>query len=151
MSRSLTASTWISFLFKEIHGWDHETALLTFLQQRLTLRRDLGFERIPNQSTVWRSWHERFTADLREVAQTAARTILIKAQNAGIAIPREPERKPSYRNDDDENDSVPDDQTVLKRAKKITDHVSQIVLPAFSLDRGDGCEIYENAYWDLRC
>jgi hypothetical protein len=120
------------FLLKEIHGWDHETALLTFLQQRPALRRDLGFERMPNQSTVWRSWHERFTADLRKAVQTAARTILIKAQNAGIAIPREPERKLSYRNDN-EDDSVPDDQTVLERAKKITDHVSHIVFPAFSV------------------
>ncbi|WP_135823202.1 transposase [Halostella litorea] len=137
------------FLLKEIHGWDHETALLTFLRQRPALQRDLGFESIPNQSTVWRSWHERFTADLREAVQTAARTILIKAQNAGIAIPREPERKLSYRNDN-EDDSVPDDQTVLERAKKIIDHVSHIVFPAFSLDRGDGCEIHENAYWDLQ-
>jgi len=137
------------FLLKEIHGWDHETALLTFLQQRPALRRDLGFERMPNQSTVWRSWHERFSVDLREAVQTAARTILIKAQNAGIAIPREPERKLSYRNDI-EDDSVPDDQTVLERAKTITDHVSHIVFPAFSLDRGDGCEIHENAYWDLQ-
>ena len=137
------------FLLKEIHGWNHETALLTFLQQRPALRRDLGFERMPNQSTVWRSWHERFSVDLREAVQTAARTILIKAQNAGIEIPRELERKLSYRNDN-EDDSVPDDRTVLERTKKITDHVSRIIFPAFSLDRGDGCEIHENAYWNLQ-
>lgn len=137
------------FLLKEIHGWDHETALLTFLQQRPVLRRDLGFERIPNQSTLWRSWHERFTADLRKAIETAARTILIKAQNAGIVVPREPERKLRYR-DDDKDDSLPDDQTVLKRARKITNHVSRIVFPAFSLDRGEGCEIHENAYWGLQ-
>jgi len=137
------------FLLKEIHGWDHETALLTFLQQRPALQRDLGFERMPNQSTLWRSWHERFSVDLREAVQTAAQTILIKAQNAGLAIPREPERKLSYRNDD-EDDSVPDNGTVLGQAKKITDHVSRIIFPAFSLDRGEGCEIHENAYWDLQ-
>jgi hypothetical protein len=43
------------FLLKEIHGWDHETALLTFLRQRPELRCELGFERMPDQSTLWRS------------------------------------------------------------------------------------------------
>ncbi|RLM53493.1 transposase [Halobellus sp. Atlit-31R] len=137
------------FLLKEIHGWDHETALLTFLRQRPELRCDLGFERIPDQSTVWRSWHQRFTAELRETVETAARTILIKAQDAGLTVPREPERKLSYRNDD-QDDSAPDDQTVLKRAKKITNHVSRIVFPTFALNHGEGCEIHENAYWGLQ-
>ena len=137
------------FLLKEIHGWDHETALLTFLRQRPELRCDLGFERMPDQSTVWRSWHQRFTSDLRETVETAAQTILIKAKDAGLTVPREPKRTLSYR-DDNENDSVPDDQTVLKRARKITNHVSRIVFPAFSLNRGEGCEIHENAYWGLQ-
>jgi IS4 transposase len=38
----------------------------------------------------------------------------------------------------------------LEQAEKITDHVSRIVFAAFSLDRGEGCEIHENAYWDLQ-
>jgi hypothetical protein len=38
----------------------------------------------------------------------------------------------------------------LKQAEKITDHVSRVVFPAFSLDRGEGCEIHENAYWGLQ-
>ena len=45
-------------------------------------------------------------------------------------------------------ESEPDDQTVLEQAEKITDR--RIVFPVFSLDRGDGCEIHENAYWDLQ-
>jgi len=36
------------------------------------------------------------------------------------------------------------------QAEKVTDHVSHVVFPAFSLDRGDGCEIHENAYWNLQ-
>jgi IS4 transposase len=38
----------------------------------------------------------------------------------------------------------------LEQAEKITDHVRRLVFPAFSLDRGDGCEIHENAYWSLQ-
>jgi hypothetical protein len=38
----------------------------------------------------------------------------------------------------------------LERAEQIIDHVSRIVFPVFSLDRGEGCEIHENAYWGLQ-
>jgi len=137
------------FLLKELHGWNHETALLTYLTQHPDLRAQLNIETVPDQSTLWRTWNERFTADLRETIEAVARTILIKAQNADVAVPREPER--SFPSQDDEaNKSDPNDQTVLDEAASITDHVSRIVLPAFSLDRGGGCEIHENAYWDLQ-
>ena len=71
------------FILKELHGWSHETALVRYLIHRPELCEQLGFETVPDQSTLWRSWHERFTADLRETVETAARTILIKAQNSG--------------------------------------------------------------------
>ncbi|MDB2225778.1 transposase [Halorubrum ezzemoulense] len=137
------------FVLKECHGWEHETALVGYLGDRPELCEQLGFETIPDQSTLWRSWHERFTADLRETVETAARTILIKAQNVGVAVPREPARKLRYHGDES-GESDPDDQTTLGQAEKITDHVSRIVFPAFSLERGDGCEIHENAYWGLQ-
>jgi len=52
--------------------------------------------------------------------------------------------------DNNKDDSIPDHQAVLKRARKITIRVSCIGFPAFSLDRGEGCEIHENAYWGLQ-
>ena len=137
------------FVLKELHGWEHETALVGYLGTRPELCEQLGFETIPDQSTLWRSWHERFTPDLRETVETAARTILIKAQNAGVEVPREPARKLRYHgNESDESD--PDDQTTLEQAEKVTDHINRIVFPAFSLDRGESCEIHENAYWELQ-
>ncbi len=84
------------FALKELHGWEHETALVDHLGNRPELCEQLGFETIPDQSTMWRSWHQRFTADLRGTVETATRTILIKAQNTGVAIPREPARKLRY-------------------------------------------------------
>ena len=137
------------FVLKEIHGWEHETALVEYLNHCPELCKQLYLETVPDQSTLWRSWHERFTAELRETVQNAARTILIKAQSAGIAIPREPERRlPSLG--DEKNEPDPDDQAVLDEVAAITDHVSRVVFPAFSLDRGEGCEIHENAYWGLQ-
>ena len=73
----------------------------------------------------------------------------IKAQNAGVTVPRDPDRhRPSHGDEADESD--PDDQAVLDEAATITEHVSRVAFPAFSLDRGEGCEIHENAYWDLQ-
>ncbi|WP_137685629.1 transposase [Haloarcula mannanilytica] len=136
------------FLLKEIHGLSHETALLTYFSHHPELCEQLGLTTVPNQSTLWRSWHERFTTELRETIEAAAQTILIKAQNADVAVPREPERKfPSHG---DEEEPAPDDQAILNEAGSITDHISRIVFPAFSLNRDDGCEIHENAYWDLQ-
>jgi hypothetical protein len=81
------------FVLKERHGWEHGTALVDYLGNRPVLCEQLGFGTIPDQSILCRSWHERFPADLRETVETTARTILTKAQNAGVAVPREPARK----------------------------------------------------------
>ncbi len=137
------------FVLKELHGREHETSLVEYLDSHPELCERLGLESAPNQSTLWRTWNDRFTRDLRETVQKAARTILIKAQNADVAVPREPERNLLDRGDDAVK-SDPDDQTLLDKAGKITDHVSRVVFPAFSLDRGEGCEIPENAYWGLQ-
>ncbi|GAB3421275.1 hypothetical protein GCM10027435_24860 [Haloparvum alkalitolerans] len=137
------------FVLKELHGWEHETALLKYLDSHSELRERLELESVPDQSTLWRSWHTRFTDGLRETVQKAARTILIKAQNADVAVPREPERNLLDRGHD-ATESDPDDQTILDEAGNITDHVSRVVFPAFSLNRGEDCEIPENAYWGLQ-
>jgi IS4 transposase len=136
------------FLLKELHGWTHETALLTYLTHHPDLREQLGLETVPDQATLWRTWNERFTAELRETIEAVARTILIKAQDAGVAVPREPERQLPFQRDEEESDTG--DQAVLDEAAPITDHLSRVVFPAFSLNRDDGCEIHENAYWDLQ-
>ncbi len=137
------------FLLKECHGWDHETALVEYLTKHPDLCEQIGLNSVPDQSTLWRSWHQRFTTELQDTVETAARTILIKAQNAGVTVPREPERQ-SRRHGDEHTDSDPDDQTILKQAQTVTERVSDVAFPAFSLDRGEGCEIHENAYWDLQ-
>jgi hypothetical protein len=126
------------FVLKELHGWGHETALVKFLDCHPEWREQLGLKRVPNQSTLWRSWHERFTAELRETVETAAQTILINAQNADVSIPRDPDRTLPQRGNNAEESDL-DGQTVLEQAGTITNHVSRVVFPAFSLDRGEGC------------
>jgi hypothetical protein len=137
------------FVLKELHGWEHETALLEYLDSHPGLCGHLELGTVPDQSTLWRSWNERFTRELRETVQEAARTILIKAQSADVAVPREPERNLPDRGHN-ATGSDPDDQALLDKAGTITKHVSRVVFPAFSLDRGESYEIPENAYWGLQ-
>lgn len=110
------------FVLKELHGWDHETALLEYLDSHLALCERLELGTVPNQSTLWRSWHKRFTDELRETVQKAARTILIKAQNADVATPREPERSLPPRGDDsDESDQTTEPfSTKLRRLQSMS-------------------------------
>lgn len=64
-----------AFLLKELYGWNHETALVEYLQQHPSLCCKLGFDSVPDQSTLWRSWHRRFTDGLRDTVESTAETI----------------------------------------------------------------------------
>jgi len=117
------------FVLKECHGWAYETALVEYLTQHLDFCEQIGLESVPNQSTLWRSWYHRFTANLRNTVEIAARTILIKAQDAGVTVPREPEEN-SRRHNTESAESDPDNQTVLEQAETVTEHVSRVAFPA---------------------
>lgn len=127
-----------AFLIKVLHGWAHETALVTDLETHPDLRQRLDFQTIPDQSTLWRTWQYRFTNDLREFVATAARTILVNAETAGVAVPRKPERTLPRRGRDDTDDASAEERTPLKWTSELTDHVAQFTRSAFSLDRGRG-------------
>nr|WP_323174412.1 hypothetical protein [Natrialba sp. PRR66] len=73
-------------LLKEINGWD-ETALHDHLRAHSSLRQHLGFEALPNQSTLWRAWNERFSAELRDVVQECADSIVRAARACEVPLP----------------------------------------------------------------
>lgn len=137
-----------AFLLKALHGWEHESALVEYLQSHPSLCEQLDFESVPDQSTLWRTWHRRFTPELKETIETAARTILIQADRTDVPVPREPAERPPSRGQSDE--TAPTQQMILNRATDLTEQVSEIVHPAFSLSRGEGCEIHTNAFWELQ-
>jgi len=87
---------------------------------RIETRRLLGFDSVPDQSTPWRSWNSRFSADLRETVERTARTGLINAQKAGSRFPVTWNGSSSTTTTDPERPIQPDDQAVLKQAAKIT-------------------------------
>lgn len=137
-----------AFVVKELHGWEHENALAEYLGQHPLLCDRLDFETVPDQSTLWRTWHQRFTSELRETIATAATKVLIQADRANVPVFREPpERSPSRRQS---SETASTQQEILDRAEEITEQVSMFVHPAFSLNRGKGCEIHTNAFWELQ-
>ena len=72
-----------------------------------------------------------------------------RSLNADASVPCEPERSLLPRSDD-ANESDPNNRDILDKTGTITEHVNRVVFPAFSLERGDGCEIHENTYWSLQ-
>ena len=137
-----------TFLLKELHGWEHESALVEYLHQHPLLCEHLGFESVPDQSTLWRTWHRRCVPELKETISTAAQTILIQADRADVLLPREPPERSSPR--EQSNETAATQQEILARTEEITEQVSEIAHPTFSLDRGEGCEIHANAFWELQ-
>ena len=136
------------FVLKEFHGWGHESPLVEYLQKHPSLCEHLNFESVPDQSTLWRTWRRRFAPELRETIETAAKTLLIQADRADVSVPREPPERSSPREQSDE--TAPTQQTILNRAAELSEQVSEIVHPTFSLSRGEGCEIHQNAFWELQ-
>jgi len=65
-----------------------------------------------------------------------------------VSVPREPPT--TLDHPETEQESQFDNQTILDRATEITAQAGRLVYPAFSLDRGEGCEIHEHAFWDLQ-
>ena len=58
-----------ALLLKELHGWEHKSALVEYLHQHPRLCEYLNFESVPDQSTLWRTWHQWFTPDLKETIE----------------------------------------------------------------------------------
>jgi putative transposase len=75
-----------AFLIEDINGWD-ETALHDHLYANPSLRKELGFEMLPNQSTFWRAWHHRFSDELRDAVQECTDAIVRAAHVCDVTLP----------------------------------------------------------------
>ena len=123
---------------------ESQTALVSYLEQRPVLCRQLDFETIPDQSTLWRTWHRRFSTDLRETIQECARVILINVERTGVDMPRSPRKKTGHPTADDEN--ALSKQAKLSKADDITDELQRIAYLALSLNRDDSSKIHPNSF-----
>jgi putative transposase len=97
-------------LLTELNGWD-DTALHDYLYAHPSLRQDLGFETLPNQSTFWRAWHHRFSEALCDAVRTCANSILTAAHRCDVALP---DRITPNDSDDPGTDDCPNHQLVAE-------------------------------------
>ncbi|HET7324948.1 MAG TPA: transposase, partial [Halococcus sp.] len=132
-----------AFIIKEINGWD-ETALHDYLRANPSLHSRLGFETLPNQSTFWRSWNNRFSGALRDAVQECAEAIVKAARACDVSLP---ERVSSETNEPDTTD-CPERQLLAQKTDEVWQQAKPFVTDAFALDRGQNWEIHENAFWE---
>ena len=131
-------------LLKEINDWD-ETALHDHLRAHPSLRQALGFETLPNQSTFWRAWHERFSADLRDAVQECADSIVTAARACEVSLP---DRIETTRTDGSDADRRPEHQIIAEKTDEVWQQAKPFVTDAFALKRGRNWQIHENAFWE---
>jgi putative transposase len=133
-----------AFIIEEINGWD-ETALHDHLRAHPSLRQSLGFESLPNQSTFWRAWNERFSAELRDAVQECGDAIVMTARGCEVPLPH---RISTDGADGAEADTPPKHQLVAEKTDEVWQQAKPFVTDAFALDRGPNWEIHENAFWE---
>jgi putative transposase len=131
-------------LLKAINGWD-ETELHDHLRARPSLRLDLGFETLPNQSTFWRAWNERFSEDLRDAVQECADAIVMAARACKVPLP---DWIGTDGADGSEADTPPKHQLVAAKTDEVWQQAKPFVTDAFALDRGPNWQIHENAFFE---
>jgi putative transposase len=131
-------------LLMEINGWD-ETALHDHLRAHPSLRQALGFESLPNQSTFWRAWNERFSAHLRDAVQEGADAIVRAARTCELSLP---DRIETHEPTESDSDNRPEHQLVAEKTDEVWQQAKPFVTDAFALDRGPNWEIHENAFWE---
>jgi putative transposase len=132
-----------AFIIEHINGWD-ETALHNHLRANPSLRRGLGFETLPDQSTFWQAWNRRFSEDLRDAVQQCADRIITAAHAYDISLP---ERVTSGEEEDEtQSDNRPEHQLIAEMTDEVWQQAKPFVCDAFALSRGQNWQIHENAF-----
>ncbi len=133
-----------AFLVEEINDWD-ETALHDHLRANPSLRRELGFESLPAQSTFWRGWNDRCSEELRKAVQECADSILTAARACEVSLP---ERVVIGEADEAQPGDDPERQLLAQKTDEVWQQAKPFVTDAFALDRGRNWQIHENAFWE---
>lgn len=131
-------------LLKEINGWN-ETTLHDYLGAHPVIRRRLGFETLPDQSTFWRAWNERFSVELCDAVQECADRIITAARACDVSLP---DRIGTDEPDEPQPDERPKHQLIAETTDEVWQQAKPFVCDTFALDRGQNWQIHENAFWE---
>jgi putative transposase len=128
-----------------VKGWKHEKALHTYLKKRPFLVADLGFDSIPNQSTLWRAWEDRFTDEVKEAIRITAEIAVEHARKHDAPAP-DPDFLPEMDIDDDDDETA--EALARDKARQVWRQAKPFVTDCFELDRADNASIPEGAWWE---
>jgi IS4 transposase len=140
-------------MLMDLHGWNHETAFAQYLTEHPALVDALGFKQRPDQATLWRARHERFSDDLLDAIETCATNIRLLAGKNRVSVPP---RKTDHMAETSEprpyeqTDGEPTQREIIQRADELTEQAQQRIFPAFTFDRAKQASIPEDAFWELQ-
>jgi IS4 transposase len=142
-----------ALMLMDLHGWNHETAFVQYLNDNPDLADALGFEQRPDQATLWRARHERFSDELLNAIGKWVRNIRILAGENHVTVPArktdrmaETDELRPYEQPDDE----PTQREIIQRADELTAQAQRRIFPAFTFDRAKQASIPEDAFWELQ-
>lgn len=129
-----------------VRGWKHEKALHTYLKKRPFLAAQLGFDSIPDQSTLWRAWEYRFTDEVKEAIRITAEIAVEHARKHGAPAP-DPDFLPEMGIDEADDDDAAE-ALARDKAQQVWRRAKPFVMDCFELVRGDNASIPEGAWWE---
>lgn len=126
------------------HGWRGETALHTYLKQKPMLITALGFEGLPDQSTLNRAW-KKFSPEHQRAIEDAAREVVGIARYYDVPAPARAFQPEQDREDGEENPSKR--ALTVKKTKEVWEHGKRHICDGYSLDRANQWQIPESRFW----
>lgn len=109
----------------------------------------LGFDSVPNQSTFWRTWHRRFSSDLREAVLDATDAVAEVARKHDLDAPG-PAWDKSDGNESRRDGRLGEPSPVVGEADRVAKATRREVFPALELNRASNATIPESAFWSLQ-
>jgi putative transposase len=140
------AAVFRAHVLRLVKGYKHESALCTYLDANPALATELGFESVPDQSTLWRAWENRFTEDIHEAIRTTAEVAVEQARRFDAPAP-----SPDFLPEDKlPADASEETKAALARekAQQVWQSAKPFVTDCFKLDRAQNASIPESAWWE---
>lgn len=134
-------------LIRLYHGWEHETALHRYLSDEPQLVATIGLNSLPNQSTLYTAWNDRFSAVFREDLRHTVETVIEIARANGVQVPVYSD--PSEESQAEELSASAQRRLARQTAKEVWQVAKPLVGTVVDFDRPDDPEIHDNAFLEL--